>query len=217
MVTGRPILPNKRARARERTRRKTTRTRETPTIQTPRTVHPRKSLMKWSRLHPTVWIVISGKQCLRNNNKSFGTRSGNFIICQPTPPMTQSPKTLRSLLDPSKTRYVKNAQTNDSEADDDDDKDPDSGTISARVNSIMSSNRNLNVVICTSTCSHEQLLLIDGGADTCMMGKEFFIESRSGRTVTVEGFGGTDTSVRDMHMGTGITKVSFPGKDPFLL
>ena len=127
------------------------------------------------------------------------------------------PKDSKVSFGPSKTRYVKNAPTNDSEADDDDDKEPDSRTISARVNSIMSSNRNLNTVICTSTCSHEQLLLIDGGADTCMMGKEFFIESRSGRTVTVEGFGGTDTSVRDMYMGTGITRVSFPDKDPFLL
>lgn len=127
------------------------------------------------------------------------------------------PKDTKVSFGPSKTRCVKNAQTNDSEADDDDDKDSDSGTISARINSIMSSNRSLNVVTCTSSHSHEHLLLIDSGADTCMMGRKFFIESRSGRTVTVGGFGSMDTSVQNLYMGTGITKISFPNKTPFLL
>ena len=81
------------------------------------------------------------------------------------------PKDPKVSFGPSKTKYVKNAQTNESEADEDDDKDSDSGTISARVNSIMSSIGHLNVVICTSTTAHEYLLLVDSGADTCMMGK----------------------------------------------
>jgi hypothetical protein len=50
-----------------------------------------------------------------------------------------------------------------------------------------------------------------------MMGKDFLITSRSDRRVTVEGFGGNDTVIRDMEICTGVTLVQPPNKDPILL
>ena len=122
---------------------------------------------------------------------------------------------------PNTTRKVTNAsvvEDSDNEKEDTDDEEPPPGTIRAKINSIMSGARSQNVVRCvTASSSYDNLLLIDGGADTCMMGQDFFIESRSSRTVTVEGFGGTDTTIRNMTLGNGITKVTMVGKDPFLM
>jgi hypothetical protein len=74
------------------------------------------------------------------------------------------------------------------------------------------------VVRCvTASSSYDNLLLIDGGADTSMLGPDFYIESTSSRTVTVEGFGGSDTVIRNMSLGNGITKVAINGRDPFLM
>ena len=65
--------------------------------------------------------------------------------------------------------------------------------------------------------THESLVLIDGGADTCMLGPEFHIESQSDHTVCVEGFGGTDTIVRDLPVGTGLTVIDIEGRDPIMV
>jgi len=51
-----------------------------------------------------------------------------------------------------------------------------------------------------------------------MMGSDFHITSRTGRTVTVEGFGGNDTVIRDMEICTGITcATGVDGSEPILL
>ena len=46
---------------------------------------------------------------------------------------------------------------------------------------------------------------MDSGANTCMTGKEFFIQKTDNRRVTVEGFGGPFHAVRNMKMVVGIT------------
>ena len=81
----------------------------------------------------------------------------------------------------------------------------------------MSQNRNNNVVRVNASRHHEATALIDSGADTCMMGSDFHITSRTGRTVTVEGFGGRDTVIRDMEICTGVTLVTIPNQDPVLI
>jgi hypothetical protein len=81
----------------------------------------------------------------------------------------------------------------------------------------MSSTRNANVVRCCVSRSHEELILIDSGADTCMMGHDFHIESTLGKKVTIEGFGGHDTLIKDLEMGTGVTLITCPNREPILL
>jgi hypothetical protein len=115
----------------------------------------------------------------------------------------------------SETRHIKNASVNE-EAEDDEGSDVEEHT-GPRINSIMSQNRNNNVVrICVSR-NHESTALIDSGEDTCMMGKDILITSRSGRRVTVEGFGGNDTVICDMEICSGVTLAQPPNKDPILL
>ena len=115
----------------------------------------------------------------------------------------------------SETRHIKNASVNE-ETEDDEESDVEEHT-GPRINSIMSQNRNNNVVrVCVSR-NHESTALIDSGADTCMMGKDFLITSRSDRRVTVEGFGGNDTVICDMEICSGVTLVQPPNQDPILL
>ena len=65
--------------------------------------------------------------------------------------------------------------------DNDEEEEAPAGTIRAkiasRVNSIMTQNRQCNMVRVHISSIHESLVLIDGGADTSMLGPEFHIES----------------------------------------
>ena len=50
--------------------------------------------------------------------------------------------------------------------------------------------------------------LIDSGADTSMIGTEFFIEvQHDHRRVSIEGFGGPSHTIRNMRIGNGVTAV----------
>src|SRR5688500_11174994 len=92
----------------------------------------------------------------------------------------------------------------DDSSDEDDDTDvKDAGP---RINSIMSQNRDNNVVkVNRSVTKEDDLALVDSGADTCLMGSDFHIESNSGRAINLEGFGGEDTVIKDMQICTRIT------------
>ena len=79
---------------------------------------------------------------------------------------------------PNTTRYIKNAaQWETTEEENDEEAQP--GTITARINSIMSSARHANVVLCHKVSSGIPMALVDSSADTCLLGPEFCIESQS--------------------------------------
>jgi len=63
--------------------------------------------------------------------------------------------------------------------DDEDDEQPQPGTITARINSIMNSVRHANEVFCNKVFQGVPMGLVDSGADTCLLGPEFYIESQS--------------------------------------
>ena len=79
--------------------------------------------------------------------------------------------------------------------------------------------RSFNVVMCNHYGQVDQSLgLVDSGADTCMLGPEFFIESQSTtRKVNIEGFQGSTNLLRDMPIGVGITAVDIPDEPTILL
>ena len=166
---------------------------------------------------------MCGKPCLMTRSKLYGPKSELSTRCllRNLANKDNKPTDTKVKFGPNTTRKVTNAsviEESDDDKEDTDDEEPPPGTIRAKINSIMSGARSQNVVRCvTASSSYDNLLLIDGGADTCMMGHDFFIESRSSRTVTVEGFGGSDTTIRNMTLGNGITKVTMVGKDPFLM
>ena len=65
------------------------------------------------------------------------------------------------------------------------------------------------VMINSSLAEAESLALIDSGADTCMIGPEFYIEEQyDHRRVTIEEFGGPSHTIRNMRIGSDITAVA---------
>lgn len=53
--------------------------------------------------------------------------------------------------------------------------------------------------------------LVDSGADTCMLGPEFFIETQyDNKTVNIQGFEGPSHVVKNLAIGNGITAVDLP-------
>ena len=67
------------------------------------------------------------------------------------------------------------------------------------------------IMINSSYSEMESLGLIDSGADTCMIGPEFYIEEQyDHRRVSIEGFGGPSHTIRNMRIGNGITAVDLP-------
>ena len=61
-------------------------------------------------------------------------------------------------------------------------------------------------MINSSQADQDSLGLVDSGADTSMIGPEFFIEvQHDHRRVSIEGFGGPSHTIRNMRIGNGIT------------
>jgi len=62
-------------------------------------------------------------------------------------------------------------------------------------------------MINSSQADQDSLGLVDSGADTSMIGPEFFIEVQHdhSRRVSIEGFGGPSHTIRNMRFGNGIT------------
>ena len=60
----------------------------------------------------------------------------------------------------------------------------------------------------SSQANQDSLGLVDSGADTSMIGPEFYIEvQHDHRRVSIEGFGGPSHTIRNMRIGNGITAV----------
>src|SRR5687768_8824204 len=87
-----------------------------------------------------------------------------------------------------------------------------------QINSIMSQPRNTNaVMVNSSSAQDDDLALVDSGADTYMMGNNFYIETRNGRTINIEVFGGNTTVIRGMEICTRITLAINQFDQPVLL
>ena len=55
------------------------------------------------------------------------------------------------------------------------------------------------------------MALVDSGADTCLLGPEFHIESQStDRLIDMQGFSGAESTVKDLPVGVGIAVVDLP-------
>ena len=68
------------------------------------------------------------------------------------------------------------------------------------------------------TLEDEGYAVVDSGADTCLLGSEFYIESyNSMRTVEVLGFNNERGKESGLHIGSGICAVDVMGGDPVLL
>ena len=97
------------------------------------------------------------------------------------------------------------------EDDDEDDEQPQAGTITARINSIMNSVRHTNVVFCHKVFQGFPMALVDSGADTCLLGPEFHIESQStDRFIDMMGFSGAASRVTGLPFGVGIAVIEAP-------
>jgi len=106
------------------------------------------------------------------------------------------------------TRHIQSTnqwadQDNDNDEDDNEPAQP--GTITARINSIMNSVRHTNVVLCHRALQGVPMALVDSGADTCLLGPEFHIESQStDRFIDMQGFSGAASKVTNLPFGVGI-------------
>ena len=75
----------------------------------------------------------------------------------------------------------------------------------------MNSVRNINVVQCHKVNQGLPMALIDSGADTCLLGPEFYIESQStDRIIDMQGFAGSESKVENLPFGVGIAAVDLP-------
>ena len=116
------------------------------------------------------------------------------------------------------TRFVKFAETQDEDEEcksDDDTVMRNNTNNTPSINSIMTSIRHMNPVMCNSSIQEvKSLALIDSGADTCMLSEDdFYIEAQyDHRRVTIEGFSGISSAVRNLRIGKGITAVDIENK-----
>lgn len=69
--------------------------------------------------------------------------------------------------------------------------------------------KKINPIMAFSTqAENNGLGLVDSGADTSLIGPEFYIETQyDNRRVNIEGFGGPSHSIRNMMIGNGVTAV----------
>ena len=111
------------------------------------------------------------------------------------------------------TKHEDDERNSDEHKDEEVDTTP---TVRPTISSIMSSrkvNPTRTVKVNQAAILPEGEGLVDGGADTCMIGPEFYHEStHTDRTVNVEGFDGPDKVVKDLPIGTGIAAVDLPNE-----
>ena len=111
------------------------------------------------------------------------------------------------------TRNINNASIREENEDDDDEEEDDFEVIiKPSINSIMTSVRKINPIMCNSSMTEiHSYGLIDSGADTYMISQDdFYIESQDdSRRVAIEGFDGPNHVVRNLRIGCGITACEF--------
>ena len=79
----------------------------------------------------------------------------------------------------------------------------------------MTSIRHANPIMCNSSIQDvKTFALVDSGADTCMLSQDdFYIEAQyDHRRVTIEGFSGISSAVRNLRIGKGLTAVDIGDK-----
>ena len=181
-----------------------------------------KNHIKNTRNHivpPEVWNTLNQDQkdailASRRNNKGNNHKKGNNQW------RGQKPTSQNDHSESQNGRKVNSTTTHKEEEPEE--QDPDTNRVESptivrpTINSIMTS-RNINV---TRIVKINQAVvlpdgdgLIDGGADTCMIGPEFHFESESTtRSVDVEGFEGPEKIVKNLPIGTGVTAVDLPNE-----
>ncbi|HEY9708217.1 MAG TPA: hypothetical protein V6D48_08435 [Oculatellaceae cyanobacterium] len=116
------------------------------------------------------------------------------------------PKTTRYVKNVGQSGYDSNEERTDTETEE---RIVPRNTSTHSINSIMTSIQKINPIMINSSQADQDCLgLIDSGADTCMIGPEFYIEvQHDNRRVSIEGFGGPSHTIRNMRIGNGITAV----------
>ena len=157
-------------------------------------------------VEPDVWFKMSRDDkstIIANRDKMKNTNTGN----------KDAPKTSNFNHNRNNNRFVKIAECHEETEDfdtDDDTLQRDNTSNTPCINSIMTSIRHLNPIMCNSSIQEvKSLALIDSGADTCMLSEDdFYIEAQyDHRRVTIEGFSGIASAVRNLRIGKGITAV----------
>ena len=162
---------------------------------------------------PEEWSKLS-REKQREIMQKRGTWEKDYV----QKPNNYKPNNKRVQTSGKGTRYVKNMEQSNYEEDyeEEDVKEEVETEQKAKptpsINSIMTSIQKMNPIMINSSYAEvESLGLIDSGADTSMIGPEFYIEEQHDhRRVTIEGFGGPDHTVRNMRIGNGITAVDLP-------
>lgn len=75
----------------------------------------------------------------------------------------------------------------------------------------MNSVQHANVVLCHKVLQGYPMALVDSGADTSLLGPEFYIESQStDQLIDMQGFSGAASKVKNLPFGVGLAVVDLP-------
>ena len=161
-------------------------------------------------VEPDAWLKLSRDDKLtiienRDNMKKANTSQRN-----------EPSKASQFNHNKNNNRFVKVAESHEEVEDvNEDDETIQRSNNTPCINSIMTSIRHLNPIMCNSSIQEvKSLALIDSGADTCMLSEDdFYIEAQyDHRRVTIEGFSGITSAVRNLRIGKGITAVDIDNK-----